>query len=138
MAEEMLVYPTEKVVGVVDTSADLDRVNDALTQAGVAGDRVEVLCGDGGQERLDPDEHGKFEKMVRTVQKAFGDEAVRLEKLNEEIEAGNYVVQVGLSEEDDDAREDEKHRVGDAMRRNGARSIAFYGKHQIQELTLDA
>jgi hypothetical protein len=140
MSEDMLVYPTEKVVGVVDDRAQLDGLLAALSDAGVPSGEVEVLSGEAGQQQLDPsgDDHGPLAKAMRTVQKALGDEAARLEKLNAEIEAGSYVVQVGLTEEDDDAREQEKQRVGAILKDRGARDVAFYGEYQIEELQLGA
>ncbi|GGI02853.1 hypothetical protein [Egicoccus halophilus] len=138
MSEDMLVYPTEKVVGVLDDHGAVDELRSALAEAGAS--EVEVLSGDSGEEQLDPkgDDHGPLAKAMRTVQKALGDEAERLENLNDELERGNLVVQAGLSAGDDDAREQEKRRIGKVMRQHGVRSIAFYGKNQIEELTLDA
>lgn len=138
MSEDMLVYPTEKVVGVLDDADAVGELRRALAEAGASD--VEVLSGRSGERQLDPkgEEHGALGKAVRTVQKALGEEAERLENLNDELERGNLVVQAGLSADDDDARDDEKHRLAGIMRRNGVRSIAFYGKNQIEELTLDA
>jgi hypothetical protein len=139
--EDLLIYPTEKVVGVIADREQLDAVHAALDERGVGQDRIEVLCGDQGQERLDPDadQQGAFGKMIRTVQKALGDEAIRLEKLNQALEAGHYVIKVGLSEEeDDDAREQEKQSIGAALRGVGATKVAFYGQYQIEELQVGA
>jgi hypothetical protein len=140
MSEDMLVYPTEKVVGVVDDRGELEGVLQALSDAGVPDGQVEVLSGHDDAEKLDPtgEEHGPLERAMRTVQKALGDESERLETLNAELEAGNFVVQVGLSEEDDDAREQEKQRVGRTLKDRGARDVAFYGQYQIEELQLGA
>ena len=136
--EDMLVYPSEKVVGILDDRARVDELRSALDEAGATD--VEVLSGTSGEEQIDPqgDDHGAFASALRTVQKAIGDEGQRLENLNDELERGNLIVQAGLSAGDDDAREQQKQTVGRVMREHGARSIAFYGKHQIEELTLDA
>jgi hypothetical protein len=140
MSEDMLVYPSEKVVGVVDDRDHLEGVLSALSDIGVASADVEVLSGDTGEKRLDPtgDEHGPLEKAMRTVQKALGDESERLEGLNAELEAGNYVVQVALSAEDDDEREQEKQRIGRTLKDRRARDVAFYGEYQIEELQIGA
>jgi hypothetical protein len=140
VSEDMLVYPTEKVVGVVDDREQLEQLLSALTEAGVGSGEVEVLSGASGEEKLDPtgDEHGPLAKAMRTVQKALGDESERLEGLNAQLEAGNYVVQVGLTAEDDDQREQEKQRIGRVLKEQGAREVAFYGKNQIEELQLGA
>jgi hypothetical protein len=140
MSEDMLVYPTEKVVGVVDDHQRLEGLLSSLSDAGVADGQIEVLSGESGAEKLDPtgEEHGAFQRALRTVQKALGDESERLEALNAELEAGNYVIQVGLSEEDDDPREAEKQRIGDVLSSGGARDVAFYGEYQIEEIQLGA
>lgn len=134
----MLVYPTEKVVGVLDDAGAVDGLRRALDGAGAT--EIEVLAGESGEEQLDPkgEEHGAMASAIRTVQKVLGDEAERLENLNDELERGNLIVQAGLRADDDDAREREKQRIGGIMREHGVRSIAFYGRHQIEELTLDA
>lgn len=138
MSEDMLVYPTEKVVGILDDRDAVEGLRSALSEAGATD--VEVLSGDSGEEQLDPkgEEHGALGKAMRTVQKALGDEAQRLENLNAAIEQGSLVVQAGLSASDDDARDQQKQQVAGVMREHGVRSIAFYGKNQIEELTLDA
>ncbi|MEX2504436.1 MAG: hypothetical protein WD378_06275 [Egicoccus sp.] len=138
MSEDMLVYPTEKVVGILDDPAAADDLRSALSETGAT--EVEVLSGASGGEQLDPggDEHGKLGKAMRTVQKALGDEAERLENLNTALEQGHLVVQAGLSASDDDARDREKRQIAGVMREHGVRSIAFYGKNQIEELTLGA
>lgn len=138
MSEDMLVYPTEKVVGILDAPDAVDGLRSALSEAGAT--EVEVLSGDAGEEQLDPDgeEHGAVGKAMRTVQKALGDEGQRLENLNAALEKGHLVVQAGLSASDGDARDRQKQQVAGVMREHGVRSIAFYGKNQIEELTLDA
>jgi hypothetical protein len=140
MSEDMLVYPTEKVVGVVDDHQRLEGLLSSLSEQGVGDGQIEVLSGESGAAKLDPtgEEHGPFQRALRTVQKALGDESERLEALNTELEAGNYVVQVGLTAEDDDAREEEKQRVGQVLSSQGARDVAFYGEYQIEEIQLGA
>ena len=136
MNDELLTYPTEKVVGVAPDRSTLDAVREALSSTGVADDRIEVLSGSSAHEELDPDagEDGPLASVVRLVQKALGDEAVRLDKLNDAVEAGAYVVQVDLAGEDDDAREADKRAIGHALVDAGANDVAFYGRWQIEEL----
>jgi hypothetical protein len=138
---DMLVYPMEKVVGIAPDDATLDAVGEALSASGVDDDRVEVLSGREGEQRLDPkgEERGKLATALRTVQKALGEEAVRMEKLNDAVEAGQYVVQVEMPDlDDDEAYEAEKRSVGNALHDGGATDVAFYGKLAIEELQLGA
>jgi len=136
MPDDLLVYPTEKVVGIAPDRDALSAACDALADLDVGDDRIEIFAGESAEEQLDPHagSQGPLAKAIRTVQIAMGDEAVRLERLNEAVSAGKYVVTVALSEEDDDARETEKHRIGQGLMGAGAHDVAFYGSWQIQEL----
>ena len=140
MNDELLVYPTEKVVGVAPDRSTLDAVREALSSSGVADDRIEVLSGSSAHDELDPDtgEHGPLASVVRVVQKALGDEAARLDRLNDAVDAGAYVVQVDPVGEDDDAREADKRAIGQALVDAGANDVAFYGRWQIEELQFGA
>lgn len=140
MSEEMLVYPTDKVVAIVEDRERLDAIREALGEAGVGAEQVEVLCGEAGSERIDAegDEGGVVASAIRTVQKALGEEATRLEKLNDAVDAGHYVIQVALSEEDDEAQEAEKQRIGRVLHQGGARDVAFYGSWAVEEIQIGA
>jgi hypothetical protein len=140
MSEEMLVYPTDKVVGIVDERERVDALRDALSEANVEGDRVEVLCGESGSERIDADgdEGGVFASALRTVQKALGEEGKRLEKLNDAVDAGRYVVQVALADGDDEAQEQDKQRIGRILHEGGAREVPFYGSWAVEEIQFGA
>lgn len=139
MSDEILVYPTNTVVGVAEDRDTLDSVYEALRASGVDDSRLDVLCGHESAERLDADVrgHGPVASMIRMVQKTLGEEAHRLGTLNDALEAGAYVVVVDLPD-DDDAREAEKRSVGNALHDAGARDLAYYGPFTIEELQLGA
>lgn len=140
MSDEMLVYPTDKVVGIVDERERVDALRDALSEANVTGDRVEVLCGESGSKRIDADgdEGGVFASAIRTVQKALGEEARRLEKLNDAVDAGRYVIQVAVVDGDDEAQEQDKQRIGRILHEGGAHEVAFYGSWAVEEIQFGA
>ena len=140
MSDEMLVYPTDKVVGIVDERERVDALRDALSEANVPGDRVEVLCGESGSKRIDADgdEGGVFASAIRTVQKALGEEARRLEKLNDAVDAGRYVIQVAVVDGDDEAQEQDKQRIGRILHEGGAHEVAFYGSWAVEEIQFGA
>lgn len=139
MSDEILVYPTNSVVGVATDHQTLDSVRDALRSSGVDESRVDVLCGERSAERMDADPSGKgpVASAIRMVQIALGEEATRLATLNDALEAGSYVVIVDLPE-DDDARDAEKANVGNALHDAGARDVAYYGPLAIEELQMGA
>ncbi len=138
MSEDMLVYPTDKVVGIVEERERVDALRDALGEANIGSDRIEVLCGESGSEHIDADgdEGGIFASAIRTVQKALGEEAKRLEKLNDAVDAGKYVVQVAVADGDDE--EQDKRRIGQLLHEAGAREVAFYGSWAVEEIQFGA
>jgi hypothetical protein len=140
MSDDMLVYPTDKVVGIVEERERVDALRDSLEEANVGSDRIEVLCGEAGSERIDADgdEGGVFASALRTVQKALGEEGKRLEKLNDAVDAGKYVVQVAIVDGDDDEQEQDKQRIGRILHEGGAREVAFYGSWAVEEIQFGA
>lgn len=131
-----LRYPTDQIVGVVPDRADLDGVLTSLRDAGVDAARIHVLRGPDEGDDLAPDPgevDGPIASMVQVVQKALGDEAARLEQLEEALANGHDVVAVELST-DDDTEDDQKRDIGAVLRRAGARDVAFYGEFQIEQL----
>lgn len=142
MEDDLLVYPMGKVVAIAPDQDTLDAVGEALGAQGIADSRIEVLSGQSGADRLDPrgEKRGPFATALRVVQKAFGEETVRLERLNDAVESGQYVVQVDLPEEDegDDAFDEEKYAIGRALHGAGATNVAYYGKLAIEELQIGA
>ena len=141
MDNELLSYPRERVVGIAEDRDTLEAVHHRLEEADVPAERIEVLCGQDAQAQLKPGTdagEGTFDRIVRTVQKALGDEARRMERLNEAVEAGHFVVQVALPDAQDDEREAAKQTAGRALIDGGANSVAFYGDWQIEQLQLGA
>ena len=74
--ERFLRYPTRKVVGVVDTSDDLEAVLSALAAAGLAPESIQVFSGDEGIRCIDSDgyHHGLLARLTRIFQ-AVGEES---------------------------------------------------------------
>jgi hypothetical protein len=135
--DSKLEYPTDQVVGVLDDPDRLDQLLSDLRDAGAGEDRITVLRGgDEADLAPDPSEGGAVTKVVRTAQKVLGDEAERLNVLDDALEAGAVVVgvRVAASDDDEDARNAELSELASAFRGVGARDIAFYGEYQIQQL----
>ncbi|MCC5947613.1 MAG: hypothetical protein JJT89_04075 [Nitriliruptoraceae bacterium] len=141
MVDELLVYPTDRVVGIAPDRDTLDAVHAALGASGVADDRVEVLCGEDASHQLDADgdEGGLLRSAVRTVQQVLGEETERLRILEQAVDAGGYVVKVALPDDlEDEAFDTEKRAVGNALHDAGATNVAYYGPNAIEELQLGA
>ncbi len=140
MSETMLTYPTERVVGILEVDGDLQGLLEALSEAGVPDDRVEVLIAGDDDQRLDASGkgHGVAGRVKRVVQEVLGDEGERLRTLRDELDAGHYVVAIELARSSDEDRETEKREVATVLTRYGARDVAFYGRYQIEEIHLGA
>lgn len=136
--QERLTYPTERVVGVADDRDAVRSAVDALGEEGVADDRVEVLTSESTDAVQAPDEDSLADRVVHVLKTALGDEEERLVALKEALDAGRYVVQVRLTEDDGDDREDAKRRLGRVLSAQGLDGVAFYGKWQIEEIQLGA
>jgi hypothetical protein len=136
--QERLVYPTERLVGVVDGPEAVNTVVDALHDANVGDEHIEVLSSEDTDHQIDPSQHGWAKRAKHVLTTALGDETERLEALQDALEAGRYVVQVELPGEDDEDRQAEKKRLGRVLSQHGAGGVAFYGKYQIEEIQLGA
>lgn len=133
-----LRYPTDQIVGVVPDRADLEGVVTSLRDAGVDDARIHVLrtAAEGDDLAPDPGEvDGPIASLVQRVQKILGDEAERLENLEQALANGHDVVAVALATDDqDDTEEDQKRDIGAVLRGAGARDVAYYGSFQIEQL----
>lgn len=135
--DDKLAYPTDQVVGVLDDPDALDGLVGDLQDAGVTEDRTTVLRGAGDADLApDPSEGSVATRVVRTAQKVLGDEAERMNVLDDALEAGAVVVAVKVAsdEDDEEGRDAELAQLAAAFRGAGARDIAFYGEYQIQQL----
>lgn len=136
--DQMLTYPTDKVVGVARDRGIVQAVHTALRDVGVDDGDIEILGGEAAAAEGADGDDGIIANVIRTVRTGFGEEATRLRQLNEAIDAGQYVVQVELPEDDGDTRDEQKRRVGDAMHAAGASHVAYYGRLAIEELQIGA
>lgn len=143
LTADHLAYPEQRVVGVLPDRAELAAVLDEIAELGIDRDEVIVYHGPSNADEVDIDtdeEDGPLTGIVRTVQKALGDEAERLRSLNEALEAGYDVVTVPVSEkgDDEDAQRADRQRVADVLHGHGGRNVAYYGKWAITQLEAGA
>lgn len=143
MDEQMLTYPTGKVVGVAPDRGIVQAACTSLNAAGVEDHRIEVLGGEAARQAQPSDQDhndddGMLATVIRTVRTGFGEESTRLRELNQAIEDGGYVIQVELPGEDGDARDEQKRAAGSALHDAGASHVAFYGRATVEELQIGA
>ena len=137
MKQERLVYPTERLVGIANDRDVVQSALNGLREADVADERIEILTSESTEFQESPDDDSLADRVVHVLKTALGDETERLEALQNALEAGRFVVQVRLTEDDDD-REEAKRRLGRLLADRGLEGVAFYGKWQIEEIQLGA
>lgn len=124
-----LRYPTRKVIGIVDTPAELERALAALSEQGIDRSRIMVFSGDEGIRVIDPKGryHGLLGRLTRAVQ-AFGEELEHMQRYEEELRRSHFVVVVSV---ENDAMKEAARR---ALERHGGHFVDYYAPLVIQHL----
>jgi hypothetical protein len=126
--EEFLRYPKRKVVGVIDSAAQLEGALTALADLGVSRQDIKVFSGDEGIRRIDPKGkyHGLLGRLTRIVQ-SLGEELAQMERYENELRAGHFLVVISADPE----RREETAR---ALRAHGGHFADYYGTLAIEHL----
>lgn len=130
-ADNVFHYPTNSVIGVVDSREDARSAVRELKVAGFAEDGIGLLCGSQDVEEVESeteDEAGFWGKVTRMIQE-FGDvDQDHKEYHRQQLLAGHYLVSAHA--EDDDARD----RARDILKANNAHFINYYGEWAVDNL----
>jgi hypothetical protein len=115
--DRFLFYPRGKVIGVIDSPAQLDGVLTALREQGLSSKDIEVFSGVEGIRRIDPKGrfHGLLGRLTRVMQ-ALGNELEHIERYEKELRAGHFVVVIS---------------AGAERRKEIARILAEHGGHYV-------
>jgi hypothetical protein len=127
---DFILYPTNKVIGIIDDANDCKAALRDLKAAGFAANDVRVLTGEEGAHRLDPtgEEHGPIARFVRWVEKAGDFEAEYVSRHEQEVLAGHFAV--GVKAREPEARE----KVREILKAHNGHFINFYGQWAIEML----
>ena len=119
-------YPTNRVVGTIADAKSAQAAIEALIQAGVDREDIDVLHGEGDLHRLDPSgaEHGFLAQFQRTVLRLAGpvEESAHLRHHVQDVRAGRFVVMVLAP---DRVR---REVVAGILNDHGAEFVGFYGR----------
>ena len=127
--EDFLVYPTNRVAGIIKKPIQLKSTLDALSAAGFDQDEVEVYCGQEGIHIVDAegDEHGTLGQILRSIQ-TFGADYEYAKRHEEALQAGHYLVTVPADEDE------EKQKAADILKENGGSFINYFGSMTVEQL----
>ena len=124
--------PTNKVAGSIDTADDLKAALDDLKSAGFTANEVEVLTDTKAASRIGvTDETNEvIVHIFDSTQKvpAFYDAPVIVRRVEQELQAGHYLV--GVIARDEETRE----RVRGILKSHGGHFINFYGRFAAESL----
>ena len=120
-------YPLHKVVAAVEP-ASLDQVAAALAEAGLGGERVEIVTADDAPVADEPIGGSGIRGFFERLGLSLGDDLDALEQAREELSQGHALILVAVH---DDA---ERTRVHDILLEHGGHSMRYFGHWTITTL----
>jgi hypothetical protein len=118
-------YPTNRVVGTIADAESARLAIEALLQAGVDREDIEILHGEEDLRRLDPNgtSHGFMAQFQRTLIRLAGpvEESAYLRRHVEDVRAGRFVIMVLAKDQD------RRDLVAGILNAHGAEFMGFYG-----------
>jgi hypothetical protein len=131
-AGEPIRYPTNHVVGVVDTIAQVDALMPDLIGAGFADADVQVHSGAAQAEALDEStgRSGIANLAIRIAEK-LGIENIEMERkelYEQAMRDGKFVVLVAAPDDE------HKDRAAATLEKHGAHTVSFHGRFTIEGL----
>jgi uncharacterized protein (TIGR02246 family) len=132
---DFIPYPTNRVVGTVVDANRARAAIDALLRAGFDRQDIDILHGEEGEQRLDPEgaEHGFLAQFQRTLIRAAGpaEEYKSLMRHFEDVRAGRFVIMVLAK------KREQRTVAADILNAHGAEFVGFYGRWAWEGLSGD-
>lgn len=127
---DFITYPTNKVVGFIDSKDDAVAALHDLHKAGFEVNDIEVLTGQEGADRIDVTgaKHGTLARMVRALQRTGEFEVLHAREHTKELLAGHYGIGVTANHEKD------RKKISEIMKAHGGHFINFYGVWHVEYL----
>lgn len=127
--EDFLVYPTNRVAGIIEKPIQLKATLDALSTAGFDQNKIEVYCGHKGAHIIDAkgDEHGTLGHILRRIQ-TFGVDYEYAKRHEEALQAGHFLVTVPAVEDE------EKKKAAGILKEYGGFFINYFGSMSVEQL----
>ena len=126
MDANFISYPANRVVGTIADAENARAAIEALLQAGVGREDIDILHGEGDLHRLDPSGagHGFLAQFQRTLIRLAGpaEESAYLRHHVEDVRAGRFVIMVLAKSQD------RRDVVAGILNEHGAEFMGFYGR----------
>jgi hypothetical protein len=128
--DDVIAYPTNRVVGSIPDPTNARAAVEALLKVGFAQQDIDILRGEEDLHRPDPSGAAPrfLDQFQRTLIRSIGDEYSHLRHYVDDVRAGRWVIMVL-------AKKREKREVAaDILGTYGAESVEFYGRWSWQAL----
>ncbi|MBI3650942.1 MAG: hypothetical protein HY231_07810 [Acidobacteria bacterium] len=125
---DLLTYPSNSLIGIIDDYADAKAALRDLTNAGFAEEELGILCCAEGQKQIDADgnEHGLLGKIAAVVRE-FGDVDNEQKRLHEKaLREGHFLLAVRASEET------KRDKATEILQAHGGHFINFYSPWVVE------
>jgi hypothetical protein len=130
--ESFIDYPINRVAGTIADRSDAEAAVEALLQAGIDADDIDVLHGDAGLQRLDPTGagHGLLARFQRALIHVAGvnEESAALTRHVNDLRAGRFVIMVRAR------AADERQIVAAVLKAHRATFIGFFGRWTLSAM----
>ena len=122
-ADDVIAYPTNRVVGAIGDPMHARAAIEDLLQAGFAQEDIDILHSEEDLHRPDPAGERRFlAQFQRTLIRTLGDEYKHLQHYVDDVRAGRSVIMVLAK------KRDRREVAADILGSHGADSIEFYGR----------
>ncbi|MFN2556899.1 MAG: hypothetical protein ABR592_08505 [Nitriliruptorales bacterium] len=126
--DELITYPYDRVKALLDNPDQVNAAIEELVDAGFDREKIFVLCGPLGADRLDVDgrHHGLRGRIYRFVEQ-LGDVRENLQQSADHLKAGGFWLTVPADEEN-------MSRVAEILSKHGAHDMVHYGQWHHEQL----
>ncbi len=129
---ESVRYPTNNVLGIIDSTDQLVSATRALKDGGFLDSEIEVICGQSAADALDANtgRTGLAHLAIRLAERlGVADEEMEVkERYEQALRGGRFVVSVLAP------TEERRKRAGEILRDHGAHFVNFLGRFTIEVL----
>jgi hypothetical protein len=125
-------YPENRLLGVVDSPAQVTSAVEALTAGGFLVSEVEVTCGQAQAERVaaSTGRRGLLDLVIRVAERlGLADDEIETKgRYEQALRDGGLIVSVLAS------TDERKARAADVLRAHGGHLITFFGRLTIEKI----
>ncbi len=126
---EPRIYPTNRIIGIIDSKEDVDNAVKSLQEAGFAEDAIVVFTGEEIVKQIDlgGEHHGPKWRIIRALQH-LGEEGEIFDRFKEAMLAGHYTISVPGKELET------RGEAKKILKEHKAYDLHFFGKGAVEDL----